>query len=225
MKLIGKAVLFGWMAALMHAGVITGNLLTNPGAETGNISGWVAGGTSNPGVDNGSFDVGINPLSGSFDFYGGSGPLGSLSQTVSIVGNGVTTGMIDSGNLFADLSFWEQGLNQGALSDNAYIQLTFLSATNATLGTISTPSVDSHLGSWTNFAGNYDIPVSTRSITYSMEFVREVGTDLDSFVDDNSLTISGPTSTTPEPSTFFGLGLGLVTLAIRLRRSERCGLR
>jgi hypothetical protein len=44
------------------------------------------------------------------------------------------------------------------------------------------------------------IPVETRSIDYVMEFVRHVGNDNDSFVDDNSLVVTA--SAVPEPSSF-----------------------
>jgi MYXO-CTERM domain-containing protein len=82
--------------------------------------------------------------------------------------------------------------------------------------------VDSHLGVWTNQQDTYAIPVGTRSITYSMEFVREVGSDLDAFVDDNSLTISNnAVSATPEPSTLGTALLGVGAVIAGLRRRSR----
>src|SRR5260370_37238936 len=89
-----------------QGGVITGNLLTNPGAETGSIAGWTVGGTSNPSVDNGVFDPGINPHTGNWDFFGHTGPIGTLSHTLSLTGiSGITNALIDSGTLLANLSF------------------------------------------------------------------------------------------------------------------------
>jgi hypothetical protein len=52
------------------AGLLTNSLLTNPGAETGGLTGWSIGGGTGPSVDNGTFDRGINPYDGSYDFYG-----------------------------------------------------------------------------------------------------------------------------------------------------------
>jgi hypothetical protein len=207
--------------ALLHAGPITGNLLTNPGAETGDLSGWTAGGPGMPMVDNGSFDPGINPHSGNYDFVGYSGASDSLSQTFNIVVQGVTTGLIDSGELTAQVSFWEQGLNQGAQSDDAYIQISFLNGSMGILGTIDTPEIDSHEGQWENYTNNYSIPSGTRYMTYSMEFKRYVGTDLDAFVDDNSLVIDGPSGTTPEPSSFMLMGSGLLGCIGVVRRRRK----
>jgi hypothetical protein len=72
MKATARRLLaLGLLMALPMAAQGGSNLLLNPGAETGTTSGWTVdnpmfGGTSNPGVDNGSFDPGINPHSGSY---------------------------------------------------------------------------------------------------------------------------------------------------------------
>src|SRR5215471_18272714 len=87
--------------------IATTNLLLNPGGEAGTLTNWVVGGVSNPRLDNGTFDTGILPHSGTNDFLAGTGANGSLSQTVALVGNqGLTTGAIDAGNLLANVSFW-----------------------------------------------------------------------------------------------------------------------
>ena len=61
------ALQIGLLASLSVA-ARGGNLLINPGAEAGNLTGWTVGGDSNPGVDNGSFDPGVDPHSGAFRF-------------------------------------------------------------------------------------------------------------------------------------------------------------
>jgi len=172
--------------------VATTNLLLNPGGEAGSLTNWIPGGNSGPRLDNGSFDSGINPYSGTNDFLAGTGSLGSLSQIVSLVGNpGVTTGSIDGGGLSAYISFWEQGLNQASQSDDAYVSVVFLGATSNVLSTWTSPEIDSHNLTWSNFSAYLPLPVSTRFIQYNMNFVRHVGSDLDGFVDDNVLTIVG----------------------------------
>jgi hypothetical protein len=141
------------LMALSRGALGGSNLLVNPGAETGTTSGWTVdnplfGGTSNPGVDNGSFDPGINPHSGSYDFYGHTGPFGTLDQIVSLSGV-VTNGQIDSGLTSATVSFWEQSLNQGNPSDSAGVSLYFLNSSNAVINSVTTPIIYS-IGAWQN---------------------------------------------------------------------------
>ncbi len=197
---------------------VTTNLLTNPGAETGDLTGWTVGGTSNPGVDSGTFDPGINPHTGSFDFFGHTGASGTLTQAVTLVGNqGITAAAIDSGTAQATVGFFEQGLGQGTPSDDAFISLSYLNATNGVISTVSTPTDDSHNGTWTFSSTTFAVPVGTRTIDYTMNFVRNSGSDLDAFVDDNSLQIVTAVSAVPEPSplvlgTLLTTGAGLFSL-------------
>ena len=139
-----------------QGGVITGNLLTNPGAETGSIAGWTVGGTSNPSVDSGVFDSGINPHTGNWDFFGHTGASGTLSQTFSLTGiSGITNALIDSGILLANLSFWAQGLSQGTPSDDSSITLTFLDGSLSMLSSVTTAEIDSHNLTWQNYMNSY----------------------------------------------------------------------
>ena len=178
--------------SLLGQPIATTNLLLNPGGEAGSLTNWIPGGDSGPRLDNGSFDSGINPHSGTNDFLAGTGSLGSLSQIVPLVGNsGVTSGTIDGGGLSAYVSFWEQGLNQASQSDDAYVSVVFLGATSNTLSTWTSPEIDSHNLTWSNYSAYLPLPVGTRFVQYNMNFVRHVGNDLDGFLDDNVLAIVG----------------------------------
>jgi hypothetical protein len=119
------------------------------------------------------------------------------------VGNqGITAAMIDNSNLAASISFWEQGLSQATPSDDANISVTFFSASSNVLNTVSTPVLDSHNNSWSNFANQYAIPSGTRFIQYTMNFYLNDGSDLDAFIDDNYLSVVQPSvlgSVTPQP--------------------------
>ena len=180
----------GGVSVLVSPASVQTNLLLNPGAELGSLTNWTSGGDANPQVDTGTFDPGINPRSGSFDFRGGRGAVGLLSQVVSLIGNrGIVASSIDSGKLFANVSFWEQGLNQALHGDDAYVSLDFLDVNSNRLSTVSTPEVDAHFGTWANHLAYFPIPAGTRYVQYTMNFVRQAGGDLDAFVDDNSLSV------------------------------------
>ncbi len=203
-KILIALLVVASLPMLARADALTGNLLINPGAETGDLSSWTAGGDGNPQVDNGSFNPGINPHTGSYDFVGGyASSRDWLSQTAYIVTQNVTTQLIDSGKLTAGISFWEQGLNQGSQSDDGFVELNFLDGSLNLISTIDTPEIDSHNGTWENYANDFAIPVGTRYITYNMEFKRYVGSDLDAYFDDNSLVIDG---SVPEPLTLSLMG-------------------
>jgi hypothetical protein len=180
----------GGVSILVSPASVQTNLLLNPGAELGSLTNWTSGGDANPQVDTGTFDTSITPRSGSFDFRGGRGAAGSLSQVVSLLGSQrIVASSIDAGKLFANVSFWEQGLNQALHSDDAYVSLDFLDANSNHLATVSTPEVDAHFGAWANHLAYFPIPPGSRYIQYTMNFVRQTGSDLDAFVDDNSLRV------------------------------------
>lgn len=191
------------------------NLLVNPGAETGNLNGWTKGGVSNPFVDHGSWNPGINPHSGSNDFAGGTGSYGTLTQNVALPGiSGISTTMIDSGLVSAQVSFWEQGLIQSSPCDNGYVSIAFLDAGSSVISAVSTPTIDSHNLTWQNYSGSFVVPTGTRSISYTMNFVRHQSIDLDAYFDDNSLSVSA----VPEPSSIFMLMTGALALSRYTRR-------
>jgi hypothetical protein len=212
MKLMNRALL-ALAAGTLFALNAHANLLVNPGAETGTLAGWIPGGDAvNPHIDSGSFDSGINPHSGTYDFLGGTGLQFTLTQNVSL------SGIANPAS--ATVSFWQQGLNQGATSDNSHVELDFLDFDHALLGSASTAVVDSHGGSWTEGGGTFAIPAGTASIDYVMFFDRAVGSDLDSFMDDNDLTIGG-VAAVPEPTNAALLVAGLALIGRLVRRQRR----
>jgi hypothetical protein len=186
------------------------NLLTNGGAEMGTLAGWTVGGVSNPGVDNGSFDKGINPHAGNFAFFGGTGAWGTLTQNVALDGFGQSRRL--------GVSFWERGLDQGTPSDDGFVTLTYYGGDGSVVGTQSSSVVDAHLSDWKQYKGAFIVPLEAISVDYTMHFTRNFGADLDAFFDNNSLTL---TTDVPEPSTGWLTFAGLGIMGALLRRRAR----
>lgn len=195
------------IASLFFCASAHANLLVNGGAESGSLAGWTVGGESNPTVDDGSFDPGIDPHSGQAMFLGGRGQSGSLTQNVALGSAGTQRRL--------QLSFWQQGLDQGTPSDNGYVSLTYRAVDGSILGVAASEVLDAHDGAWQQYQGWFDVPAKAFSVDYTMHFVRHFGYDLDNFFDDNVLNLFK----VPEPGTL-GLGLAgaLALVALRKRR-------
>ncbi len=172
----------------LHAQTYSTNLLLNPGAEAGSLTNWTVGGTSSPFVDSGTFNPSILPHPpGSYDFVGGTGASGSLTQIVSITNvGGFSLGAVDAGSVRAEVSFWERTLS--GQSDSAFVSLNFFNASNQSLGAAATIRIAS--ASWLQHTRVFAVPPDTRSIAYVMQFVRFSGTPLDAYLDDNSLRLT-----------------------------------
>jgi hypothetical protein len=166
--------------------IATTNLLSNPGAETGDIASWVN--DTNISLDSGIASA-IQPRTGNYDFLDRTGGgNGSLSQVVSLVGNqGITAAAIDGGGLLADVSFWEQAVAQGFYTGGGYISLDFWDGASNVISSVSTVEMSAHNG-WANDVKLFKIPAGTRYIQYTMNFVWHGFSPL-VYVDDNSLTI------------------------------------
>ena len=194
----------------------TSDLLFNPGAETGDLSGWIPDGNF-PGVDDGSFDgYEVLPHTGGYDFIGGqkySGGYGSLSEFVPLAGNqGITADEIDSGLMMADVSFWEQGADQyrmGPPYDDASVTVAFVDSATNLITSSSTPELASEDGYWTNCRAQFQIPPGTRAIVYTIEFITYGYYDL-VYVDDNSLAVYSTQITQPPSLTLVAAGSNVV---------------
>jgi hypothetical protein len=108
-------------------------------------------------------------------------------------GAGITTDLVDSGNLRTNYSFWFADLNPGSGS-YGQITLTFLDAKEVFLGQgISDALYDAGTLTWLNGTGSFPIPRGTRIINYTMDF-QTIASANTGLIDDNVLTIGSQAS-------------------------------
>jgi Bacterial Ig-like domain (group 3)/FG-GAP-like repeat len=181
---------------------LTPNLLTNPGAETGNLTGWYAAYGAPPAAALGTssyFGAGNenSPHSGRYMFFGGATPNNYLTQTVNLsTVSEITLADVDAGLLTANYSFWYADKN-GGTGSLGRITLSFydgnknLIVSDAPLEVKGTTVNYGGLTSvsWFNETGTFAIPPNTRSINYTMDFNGTSAQD-SGVIDDNALTIS-----------------------------------
>lgn len=219
--------------------ILTGNLLVNPGAESGDLTGWTPGGdvfpfVASPGTIPPHADLGFQPRSGNFYFVGGRSGSGFITQRVSLLAEpSLTSGLIDSGDLRANATVWHMNFDQrGGPIDTGQLTITFLNSTQQFVGSFTSPIL---INSVTNNAGPNDyrsyiaeipVPIGTRFIDFRKDFFlgSGVGSDTDVYYDDSALAIS----VVPEPNSFTLLSvvgvLACATYRIRRQRTSRSWL-
>jgi hypothetical protein len=233
---------------LASAGTVsTGNLLLNPGGELGGTGStpldWniVPPPTGTVGLNQGTTD-GIAPHTGSYDFIGdfpgtpAAGGQGGVTQDANLTTIiGLPSGLdpaIDSGIATVTTQYFEQSaatFEPGgyALGD---VQVNFLNGSNNVLDSLdfggSGANID-NIGSWTQLQNIMMVPIGTRQISYEMIFYGyspdPTGTiPAVAAIDDNSVVITYPTTTTvPLPASgYAGLALMGVLALLKLRRSR-----
>ncbi|GJM44476.1 MAG: hypothetical protein DHS20C21_13180 [Gemmatimonadota bacterium] len=171
------------------AGAATGNLIVNPGAETGDLSGWTDSGTG--------YSVNTTiPYSGAFAFQGGSnGPQGpytnELYQDVDV---STFDAVIDGGGVGWSCSAWGRSNSAGGTTDWASLTVSLLNGAGGTLDTWNSGSI-APVNTWVPVAGGAVVPVGTRTIRVTLRSTRSVGASSDGFHDDLSLTLDISTAT------------------------------
>lgn len=160
--------------------------LTNPGAETQDMTGWTTSGgfttrTGAAGETPGAYE-------GTHYFYGGSATAGSsASQDVDVSGY---SAQIDAGNV-ALLISWQQSHYSG--NDEGNIQVEFLDASKALIGIDLGPGASAHTGGWDHRrAGPTVMPVNTRTARILMKAKRYAGSNNDAYFDDLKAAVFFP---------------------------------
>lgn len=176
------------------------NLLVNPGAERGSVIGWNQTDASAVIVDsNGVFNSGYFPRSGLYCFAGGYGSQGSQSglvQNIRLVNGvqGFTESILDSRPFRAELSLYYQTWDSFFMRhDQAEVLLTFRSSSGSILQRQTSGELACKTSNpgWCHYNRIFPVPPGTRSIDYTMRFIRRDfgGTNIDAYIDDNSLRI------------------------------------
>jgi hypothetical protein len=155
--------------------------LTNPGAETGNTTGW----TNELGAL-GVRSSGPGAYDGTYYFFGGTSAETRARQRVDIVAAGLDSGDIDNGRSYADLSAWMAGFPVD--NDEGEIGIRFLNAAQATISTVYSGLVN-RTDTWVLVDLRNIIPVGTRYIDVLLHAKRFSGTNNDAYFDDINLDL------------------------------------
>ena len=113
-----------------------------------------------------------------------------MTQTINIFNGtqGYTASQLDSGTLSAAVVFYQRSYFQSSGHDQGRVSLVFRALNGTTISTVNTPAV-SCTSSYCLQSYSYVLPVGTRLIDFSLVFIRQSGSNLDSYFDDVSLRI------------------------------------
>jgi len=165
--------------------------LTNPGAESGDTSGWtvLAGFTADAGTQ------GTGVHSGTYQFFPGNVASASMYQDWSVDASLLTD--IDAGKLNAQFQWWNQHTNTDADTMLAIIDCLDNSGNILSRYHDGYRSPTQAAGTWFRSELNGWIPPNTRTIRVWLRGVRNAGTQLSVLFDDVTLDIRNQYTTVP----------------------------
>jgi len=143
----------------------SGELLTNPGFETGNLTGWTNGGGGSANVGLGCPWCDDNPHSGSYQVYWNSPNLAySLYQNVSLSGY---SSQIDAGNALINATGWFISNEYQAFPpfDVFWMQVRFYDGSSNELAEYRYDTGTLNVSTWAQYGlTEYPVPAGTRSV-------------------------------------------------------------
>jgi DNA-directed RNA polymerase specialized sigma24 family protein len=168
----------------------TSNLLTNPGAETGNTNGWTK--TWNATAANQTPNAPIvYPHSGSYLFYGGARVAGDslTSSLYQIVDVSQYASNIDAGLVSVNASGWIAAQTSIDYS-NFTVEYQYSNGTN--IAKYESPTVSS--ATWAYYADIRIVPAGTRQIkyTFNSRINGDSGTQNEGAIDDMGIVLTMP---------------------------------
>ena len=202
--------------------VCYGNMLSNPGAETGSLANWA---TDDPLVVVASKSQSessgwVYPNSGEWFFNMCGQAVGSpITERVLYQDIDVSSyaSDIDADLVLFQASTYLQTEDVQGMSgkDSAQLTLYFLDEYSSEIDSTSTGLVQSPNLTWIQQTLNGSVPAGTRTIRYELLGRKEEGTWLNAFFDAAEVTVI------PEPATALLLGLGSLAVLRKRRRINR----
>ncbi len=167
------------------------NLLINPSAETGDLTGWSAEPdfTVSSGAP-GAFD-------GTYFFSAGYGEQHTLRQSVDLLALGFDPDGIDGGALLVHAGGRQQSWPQTP-ADTGQIVIDFLNADSVVVESFVGPVLKPLLG-WALVEDQRTLPAGTRFIEFSFTAIRYKGSKNDGFLDGTFVRLSDDCNANGEP--------------------------
>lgn len=161
--------------------------ITNPGAETGDLTGWT---TVGPPTAVGT-SYGVDPRTGSYQFTGAAAATSEQNQDLDISGSANLTA-IDAGAVSFVFAAWQAGWASGLNTDEGRLYIEFYDGTMTIIGARTT-------GDYLNVQGDYIernlfgmVPALTRTIRIGVEYNRLYGSSCEVFFDDLTVDLEDP---------------------------------
>jgi hypothetical protein len=161
--------------------------VTNPGAETGNTTGWTDVTGTLVAIASGG---GVVPRTGSFFFRSGAVAATECYQAISIPGDAEAD--VDAGTVKAQFTAWHAGFTD---TDTGRLKLVFLDGSAATLLITQGANFDG-TSTWAQRTLATWVPPLTRTIRITLIGTRTTGTNLDAYWDDIALDLIQPATGT-----------------------------
>lgn len=195
------------------------NLLTNPGAETGDLAPWIAGYRVVVSQSQNEHTGMVYPHSGNWFFNTAGARAGSagtvvietLYQDVDVSSYAVA---IDAGMFMVKANAWLQTEDSPDHTNADYAQLSlyFINESGGQIDALSTGLAQSPNQTWVERIIDGTAPVGTRALRFELLGEKREGGWMNAFFDDANLQVA-----IPEPTTLCLLGFASLTLLRRRR--------
>lgn len=160
--------------------------ITNPGGESGDMTGWTTDVGSGFGVMLEDVGAGLYPRTGSYLFWGQNQAAASSYQDIVAIAGDFSSIHIDAERLFLRLTYYAMSYNG---SDKVRMYFEFLDNVDAVITEYSIPDTltAGPSLSWEKRTLDALVPSGTRKLRLYMDGIRTNGTVMNTHIDDISL--------------------------------------